>query len=334
MRSLTLLGTVLFLIILTAYYFYGIQPVSYADGPDAQSGGVPFKILHGEGFRTIGAHLSQQSLIKSITVFKLYSILTGEAQKFQPGIYELSPTMSIPQIVQILTAGGKNEATVTIPEGTTFLDVNKLLVDSGVLDPKATLTGVTPTQFAAQYPFLANVSSFEGFLFPDTYRFKLSSTPSEVLAMFLDNFSLKAWPLFSGTTSWYNRLILGSFLEREVPDFSDRQTVAGILLKRLQLGMPFQVDATVRYAKCGGNFTTCGNVALTGADFSLTSPYNTYSRLGWTPTPIGNPGQTAIKAALTPHSSPYLYYLSDPKTGATLFSKTLDEQNTKRAKYL
>lgn len=334
LRFLGILGIALFFIVAVAYFFYGLQPVSYADGENVHAGAIQFKIVRGDGFRTIGAHLSQQSLIKSITVFKLYSILMGQAQKFQPGIYELSPTMSVPQILQILTAGGKNEVTVTIPEGTTLLEVNTLLTASSVLEAKSSLLTFPFLTLAPQYPFLVNVSSLEGFLFPDTYRFKLGSTPGEVLSMFLDNFMLKAWPLLANTKNWYDSLILASYLEKEVPGFNDRQIVAGIILKRLTTGMPLQIDATVSYAKCGGELRSCENPVVVNDDLKITSPYNTYARLGWTPTPIGNPGQGAIKAALTPKSSPYFYYLSTAKTKETLFSRTLDEHNAKRAKYL
>lgn len=96
--------------------------------------------------------------------------------------------------------------------------------------------------------------------------------------------------------------------------------------------MPFQVDATLGYAKCDGLLKGC-DARITKADTALASPYNTYTQLGWPPTPIANPGEDAIRAALTPKDSPYLYYLSS-KSGEILFSKTLDEHNTKRAKYL
>ena len=129
-------------------------------------------------------------------------------------------------------------------------------------------------------------------------------------------------------------MILASFLEREVREFDDRQIVAGILLKRLRVGIPLQVDATISYAKCGGALRSCEEIIVTRNDLALASPYNTYQRLGWTPTPIANPGEAAIKAAVTPRSSPYFYYLSAKETKETVFSKTLEEHNLNRAKYL
>lgn len=83
-RLLVVLGAILFVIVAVAYFFYGLEPAAYADGENGQSGAIQFKIARGEGFREIGAHLSQQAITKSIAVFKLYSLFTGTAQKFQP----------------------------------------------------------------------------------------------------------------------------------------------------------------------------------------------------------------------------------------------------------
>ena len=329
MRFLTGLGVLLVVILFIAYFFYGLQP----NAASGEAKPVQFKIVKGDGLKIIGTELSQMSLIKSINVFKFYSLLSGKAQKFQPGVYELSPKMSIPQIVGVLTSSGKNEATVTLQEGMTLKDFEKILAQAGVIKEGA-LTNFQIKKIAGDYEFLNNVNSLEGFLFPDTYRFSFDSSPEEVAGRLLDNFKAKAWPLLVGKQNWYDSLILASFLEREVPDFNDRQIVAGILLSRLKKGMPLQIDATISYAKCEGSFKACGEIAVTKKDLDLPSAYNTYERLGLTPTPISNPGQAAIKAVLTPKSSFYLYYLSEAKTKETIFSKTLEEHNRNRAKFL
>ncbi|MCP6719918.1 MAG: endolytic transglycosylase MltG [Patescibacteria group bacterium] len=321
---------------MTAYFFYGLQPnvsEEVVDGAAQNIEPTIFKISKGEGLKEISARLSSQSLIKSITVFKLYSLLTGKAQKFQPGIHELRETMSVPQVVNLLTTRGKNEVTVTIPEGTTFKDIDGILRAAGVIE-KGALINYSFDELADNYPFLAQVTSLEGFIFPDTYRFEVDSGIDRVVERFLDNFKIKAWSLLQTEKNWYDFLILASFLEREVPDFNDRQVVAGILLKRLRLGIPLQVDATVSYFRCGGELKECSQAVVTRKDLTLSSPYNTYQRLGWTPTPIANPGQSAISAALNSQASPYLYYLSAKETKETIFSRTLEEHNRNRVRYL
>ncbi len=326
MRFLIVLGVLFVVILLSGYFVYGLEPSYAKETP------VTFEVMRGESFRSIGARLSQDSLIRSITVFKVYSFLTGSASRFQPGVYSLTSAMNVPQIVNALKEGGTTEATVRIVEGTTLKDIDAALADAGVT-PAGAIMHFPVATLRDQYPFLANATSLEGFLFPDTYNFSLQSSPEVVVKKIMDTFEAKAWPLLSGKTGWYQSLILASYLEREVVTMSDRELVAGILLKRIAIHMPLQVDATVVYAKCDGALRACGNSPLTKDDLKIDSPYNTYLHQGWTPTPIGNPGRDAIQAAVTPTTSAYLYYLSTPDK-RTIFSRTLQEHTTNSARYL
>jgi UPF0755 protein len=308
------------------YIAYGLQP----------SGAEPAEIVvePGESFKSINQKLSQKKLIRSVSAFKIYSLVVGSAHKFKPGVYRLAGTMSAPQIVSLLTRGGEDDVTVTIPEGTSLKDAEIILKNSGVLSASSSLNSVFP-ELTKEYPeFLTGRKSLEGFLFPDTYRLSMGSDTKEVARVFLDNFQTKAWPLLQKDSRWYERLISASILEREVPLFEDRQIVAGILLKRLRLQMPLQVDASVIYGKCDGSFKNCEGLLTKNDTVAVNSPYNSYQRLGWPPTPISNPGQMAIRAALSPKDSSYLYYLSSRASGETMFSKTLEEHNEKRAKFL
>lgn len=148
----------------------------------------------------------------------------------------------------------------------------------------------------------------------------------------MDNFKLKVLPFFENNPGLLKTVNLASLLEKEIPDYSERQIAAGILLKRLKAGMPLQVDAALVYIKCGGKFLNCP--ALKEEDYKIDLPYNTYLYGGLPKGPICNPGLGAIKAVLSPQQSDYWYYLSDPKTKKTIFSKTLDEHNRNRTKYL
>jgi UPF0755 protein len=292
-----------------------------------------FTIAKGEGFREIGGKLSQANLVRSLSVFKLYALLAGRAQKFQPGVYELSPAMSVPEIVRVLTAGSQGDVLVTIPEGSSLRDIDSILAESGVIR-KGALAALRPETFVLEFPALARVTSLEGLLFPDTYYFTVDTTAESVARRMLENFMRKGMPLIEDESDWYQALTLASLLEREVITFADRQTVAGILLKRIRLGIPLQVDATVSYAKCAGSYRECEQVAIARSDLDFPSPYNTYARQGFPPTPIANPGTSTLKAAAEPVTSPYLYYLSASGTQETIFSRTLDEHNANRAKYL
>lgn len=323
-----MVGGLVFIIVAVAYFFYGLQPTFRADAVP-----VAFTVSRGEGFRDIAGRLSDAGLIRSLSVFKIYSFLTGTVQKFQPGIYELDSTMSVRGIVRTLTEPGGNEVEVTVPEGATVRDVDLMLARAGVLSEGALLE-VRSQDFAMQYPFLADAPSMEGFFFPDTYRFERGAAVAAVAERFLDAFREKAWPMLEGRRNWYGALTLASILEREVPEFEDRRLVAGLLMKRLDKGMLLQVDAALSYAKCNGRFLECVDPGVRRADLGIASPYNTYRRPGLTPTPIANPGVLAVRAATEPLQSPYWYYLSAEETKKTIFSKTLDEHNANRGKYL
>lgn len=329
-RFMVALGMVIILLIGLGCFFYGLQPILTESVP------VEFKIAKSESFRSIGARLSQQSLIRSIGVFKLYSLLVGRAGKFQPGIYEISSEMSVPRIVGKLTVGGANEIRVTIPEGLTVKDIDTLLVETGVFK-EAQIKNYAINSLSEKYPFLKQMNSLEGFLFPDTYRFDIDSEPKEVVEIILERFKEKVWERLEDRDNWYDDLILASFLEKEVPEYEDRRLVAGLLLKRLGASVPLQIDSTILYAKCQGRFLSCDKEKLKVVRNDLDqiiSPYNTYKRMGWTPTPISNPGVEAVRAAINPEPSPYWYYLSAKDSGETVFSKTLEQHNINRFKYL
>jgi UPF0755 protein len=105
------------------------------------------------------------------------------------------------------------------------------------------------------------------------------------------------------------------------------QIIAGIVKKRLELGMPLQVDATLEYERGKGSSD------LTIKDLQADSPYNTYTNKGLPPTPISNPGTVALLAALHPKQTPYLYYLTDAK-GNFHYAKTFEEHKRNKALYL
>lgn len=141
----------------------------------------------------------------------------------------------------------------------------------------------------------------EGFLFPDTYQFLIGVSGEEAVKKMRDNFDKKT----AGLEITKDIIVMASLIEKEVRTKEDKELVSGILWKRLKVGMALQVDAEMW----------------------------TYKNRGLPPAPIANPGLESILAAIYPKDSPYWYYLSTPQ-GQTIFSKTLEEHNLARAKYL
>jgi UPF0755 protein len=318
-KNIVGLCVILLVVVMFAIFFFDLQAVSADQNAPSQV----FQITQGDGFRRIAQNLYANHLIRSPLAFEGFALLEGHASDLRPGLYRLDPTMDTPQIISAVSGGNAGEATVTIPEGSNIYDIDRILSNALVIKPGALIN------------FTAD-GNLEGKLFPDTYNLYTNANVGDVVGELMDTFDTKALPLLSADKANENNdLIIASMLEKEVPDQADQELVAGIMLKRISLGIPLDIDATVCYAKLMANPALATQAcSLSPIDFKIDSPYNTYMFKGLPPAPIGNPGISAITAALHPASSSYLYYLSDPKTGKTIFAKTLDEQNQNRIKYL
>lgn len=295
----------------------------------------PMEITPGTGFKEIAKSLADSGLIRSRQTFILYGLLSGSAHRLKPGNYLISAGSSTPAIILNLIEGPIIDREITFPEGMTLKDIDAVLTQNKIL-PEGTLVNFPFKKLVSEYKFLDNAKNLEGFLFPDTYRIFLNSNTETVVKKFLDNFNKKIAPILTNNKQLkINDLItIASLLEKEAPDYKDRQIIAGILYKRLAAGIALQIDSTITYAKCNGKFLTCADPRVYRKDLKFQSQYNTYLHNGLPPGPIGNPGLDAIKAALDPVKSDYLYYLSDPKTGKIIFSKNLEEHIDNRAIYL
>ena len=312
-NKLFILPAIIAFLIISSF-FYELRAVS---GDSAKK---IFEISPGEGFFEISGRLKDERLIRSVKAFEIYTVAIGLAGGIKPGIYELSGNLSASAIVGILSESA-NEIQVVIPDGASVYDIDALLSAKKIL----------PAGFLIAF---SEKNYIEGKLYPDTYKFFEHSSPEAIVGKFLENFRAKAEPLLNKDPIHYaQNLVLSSLVQKEVSDETDSKIVAGILKKRLSIGMKLDVDATICYLKKKlKNEFTC--YPLVPEDFKIDSPYNTYLRAGLPPGPIGSPNKEAISAVLNAAPSPYWFYLSDPKTGKTIFSKTLDEQSANRRIYL
>ncbi|WP_338693959.1 endolytic transglycosylase MltG [Streptomyces sp. Q6] len=172
----------------------------------------------------------------------------------------------------------------------------------------------------------------EGYLFPATYPLTDKSTPQSVLAYMVNTANKK----YGGpnTTAGadhdamnlYQTVTIASIVEAEADNAQDMAKVARVILNRLDHGMPLQMDSTINYAL--GRST----LATSDKDTKLQSPYNTYARMGLPPSPIGNPGEQALKAAISPAQGDWLYFVT-VKPGDTRFTADFDEQQRNVAEF-
>jgi UPF0755 protein len=304
-----------------AVWFYkNIQPVS--SNKDYKD----FLITRGASASQIGAKLESSGFIKSALAFKIYIQFTGKAGGIQTGEFRLTPGFTLFQTVDQLLRG-PTELWVVIPEGLRREEIAAKFTAG--LDRDAS--------FSAE--FLDASKGVEGTLFPDTYLFAKDAKAIFIVNKMTKTFSTKTNDLAaSPDLSFDQRVVLASIIERETKTAQERPIVAGILLNRIEIGMPLQVDAAVQYAvasaRCKNQPIGCSWwTPLTRDDLAINSPYNTYKFAGLPPGPISNPGESSLEAAFNPSETDYLYYIHDNE-GQIHYAKTLAEHNANIAKYL
>lgn len=301
------------------------------------SDSTPFEILPGETASTVADNLASKGLITDQALFRNYLRYYGLDVQLEAGQYELSPSMTIPEIAVALTDARPIEIVVSIPEGwrreqiADWIDQQADLSFSGSDFLAATQSGaVAPARIESALP---DGSSLEGFLFPDTYLLARDSSADDLVSKMLENFAgqVTTEMVADGTAqgmSLYDVLRLASIVEREAVVADERPTIASVYLNRLAVGMRLEADPTVQYAQ--GFQPVTGewwNTSLTLSDYtSVNSPYNTYLYSGLPPTPIANPGLSSILAVIYPDETPYFFFRATcDGSGRHEFAVTFEE---------
>lgn len=273
----------------------------------------------GRTVSSVAKQLKAGSVVRSEFLLKGFLIVFGGNGGMKAGDYFFEYPQNAIKVAYRLANGlyGVESVRVTIPEGSNVFEIAKIAT------PK--LYKFNPNQF------VAIASSSEGYLFPDTYHFLSSSDETEVFNAMKKRFNEKIKEVEDGVKDSGRPLDevikMSSILEEEARKEMTRKMIAGILWKRFDEGMPLQVDAAFIYVNGKNTFE------LTTEDLRADHPYNTYTRKGFPPTPITNPGLDSILAALTPIESPYYYYLSDLE-GEMHYAVTHDEHVENKFKYL
>ena len=259
----------------------------------------------------------------------LWFRLSGQDRAIKAGSYEITPEMSPRMVLNMLARGEESLRYVTLVEGWTFKQVKQALAKAETL--KGRTQGMSDDQIMAQLG-RPNIHP-EGRFYPDTYSYSKGSSDLAVMNRALkamDRQLAKAWaqkPANFALNSPDDLLILASIVEKETGRASDRPLISSVFHNRLKIGMRLQTDPTVIYG-LGDAFD--GN--LRRVDLRTDTPYNTYTRAGLPPTPIAMPGKAALKSAIEPASSNFLYFVAKGD-GSSHFSQSLDEHNNAVNKY-
>ena len=305
---------------------------------------VTITIYEADTMDDIVDKLHDAGLIRYKSLFNLYADISDAEEDIKPGIYDLNTRYDYHALVNFMSPRSSREVIkLTIPEGYTCRQIFALLEENRIC------TAVDLGVYAAngelsEYWFLEGVgrgteNALEGYLFPDTYEFYKNSTPKEALEKMLDNFQNRFTEEMRAQIETLNANVTGggytvreitiiaSLIEKESAAPAESANISGVIYNRLfnwEYPALLNIDAAIVYAQ-GGEADTI--------DTSLDSPYNTYTHVGLTPTPIANPGLASLQAALNPATHNYYYYVLNPESGMHHFSTTQDEHNANIAAF-
>ncbi|MCL5116556.1 MAG: endolytic transglycosylase MltG [Firmicutes bacterium] len=282
-----------------------------------------FRVSSGQSADQVAASLKEAGIIRSALAFEVLSRWDHLATHLTAGVYRLSPRDSLRRILDTMRRGDVVTIKVAIPEGFTVQEVVSRLVHAHI---------GTAVQYQAlersplpgmPVPAAGVRDALEGYLFPATYQFPYGTTPRQALMTMWETFQSRVvqgvYDHAHTTLTLSQWVTLASIVQAEDEKGSQASEVAAVFMNRLSAHMPFQSDATVRYAM---GHPVAGGLSI--GDLSYRSPYNTYLHAGIPPGPIDNPGLAMLKAALHPAHVPYLYFLS-LRSGTMLFATTYQQ---------
>ena len=315
------------------------QSIDAPVNPEGES--VPFHVALGETGFSISERLQDLGLIRNASLFRLYMRLNNLDQKLEAGDFILSPAMSVPEIADALQSARAEDVLVRIPEGKRAEEIAHLLEDEGIVSAADFLAAVRTGDLAlldlSDYPLLRDKPpglSFEGYLFPDTYRLPINATPSIVLQTMFETLearvsdTLRADIAARGLT-FHQALTLASIVERETALADERPLIASTYLNRLGETCANEVfgylaaDPTAQYAMGfdPDQQTWWPTVPNVEDYLQINSPYNTYLYPGLPPGPIDSPGLASIEAVAQPADTAYCYFVAS-SGGAHVFAQT------------
>ena len=317
------LGTLL----LTGLAVLGFQTINSPIGEPSQRQVV--EIPQGVSFHEISQLLHKKNLIANKWFFTMLARVTRQDRKIIPGEYEFDSGMRPSEILSRMVEGGVYYHSVTIPEGYTISQIADVLAAKSLTDRTEFLRLTRDATLIDSLEL--HVPTLEGYLFPDTYFFTRPTPPEVIIRTLVHHLQKTFSPELQERAAELHMttqevLTLASVIEKETGLSQERPLVSGVFHNRLRRNMPLQSDPTVIYAL----ETFDGD--LRKRDLSFNSPYNTYRVRGLPPGPIANPGEAAIRAALFPTPTDFVYFVSR-NDGSHEFSSTLAEHNQAVEKY-
>ncbi len=320
--------------------------------PAEPSGQVFVMLRPGYSTHRIAAELKNAGVIRSEEAFVFWHYY-HHGRSLKAGEYLFDKPSNIIDIQKRLRRGDVYFHTVVVPEGYTMFDIARAIEAAG-LGPADDFLKVAESDTGLIADIAPGARSLEGYLFPDTYEFSRLMTMHDMAAAMVKQFRQVAHQMnLISAESAQARLrviadrapqagaspeppndvertvIMASIVEKETSVAEERPLVASVYYNRLNKGIALDADPSIIYAELlAGTYQG----ALHHADMQFHSPYNTYRNAGLPPGPIGNPGRSALEAAMHPAQSDYYYFVADAQ-GHHRFARTMEEHNKNVAAY-
>lgn len=294
--------------------------VSYYMVVDSGNKITTIVIKPGDSFNRVAAKLLEEKVIESRFVIKVMARLKGIDKKLIPGRYDFVGENSVKSVLERLRDGDFLRIKLTIPEGNTIWETAAVVAEKLELDSAVFHNLNSDTTFLDELdlPYL------EGYFYPETYFLPWGMSEKDVAREMVTMFHTQTDTIWSSTApnnlDKHEVVIMASIIEAETGLVDERRMVSSVYHNRLTRKMKLDADPTVIYGLGGLDRP------LYRKDLRQDTPYNTYTRKGLPPTPINSPGLAAIRAAIHPEESDYLFFVAD-NTGRHYFSRTNAEHN-------
>ena len=277
---------------------------------------VEVVVNNGDNGLVIAQSLYEAGVVKTVKSFYRVALSQKRSTGISPGIHTIDAKISAKSALDQLLDPKRNRGLIGFAEGLRAYEVLSILEKSDLLTGSASGAVKPDPKYGT--------SNIEGFLFPAQYAFAPKTTVDEAIESMLSRFEDAARTselnkCYEKYTA-YQCLIVASIAQAE-GDATDYAKVTRVIYNRLKIGMPLQMNTTVEYAA-----KLRGQIRMSYKQLELNSKYNTYKYRGLPPTPIGNPGEAAMKASVNPADGDWLYFIT-VKPKDTRFTNSITQFN-------
>jgi UPF0755 protein len=292
---------------------------------------VIFEVNKGISLHHLAQKLAKEDIIKNPKIFARMAQVYGYARQIKHGEYLLLPQMSYRNLLEKLSSGDNYKYKLTHVEGDHMYRLAQQLEDLG-LGAKSLFMGLFRDKDFIQSQLGEELISLEGYLFPDTYYFAKNDGAEKIVATMIARFkqAIAEIDFSRSAMSRHQVITLASIIEKETGAPFERNTISSVFHNRMKKGMRLQTDPTILYGMLLETGTDVMNIRK--KDILRPTPYNTYVINGLPPGPIASPGIEAIKAALEPANTDYLFFVSQ-NDGTHVFTRNYGEHQKAVRKY-